>query len=100
MKKAEMTKPLLVCFIGIDGAGKTTLAKVLSSELQKNGLKNKYVYGRFVSPILNIIIKFIKASLSLRVKRINDFNYRSNLKKDVLKKPILAKSYEFFIHVN
>ena len=36
-----------ICFIGIDGAGKTTHAKALAKIMEKNGVKCKYMWCRF-----------------------------------------------------
>ncbi len=38
---------ILICFTGIDGAGKTTLAKHLTKTLNQRGVKFHYVYGRY-----------------------------------------------------
>jgi len=46
---------LLICFTGIDGSGKTTLAKTLARELAGEGYKSKYTWCgwlKFQSPLL------------------------------------------------
>ena len=40
-------KAIFICFTGIDGAGKTTLAKHLTQTLNQKGIKFHYVYGRY-----------------------------------------------------
>jgi len=37
----------IICFVGTDGSGKTTLAKKLMDELDKKGYPSKYVWFRF-----------------------------------------------------
>lgn len=39
-----MKKGLLICFMGIDGSGKTTLAKKLAEKLTKHNIKCKYLW--------------------------------------------------------
>jgi len=47
-----------ICFIGIDGSGKTTLAKSLAAALRDNGKSAEYVYNRskaiFVKPLSEV----------------------------------------------
>jgi len=43
--------PLLLCFIGIDGSGKTTLARNLDNTLRDMGYRSVYVHG-LIKPIL------------------------------------------------
>jgi len=51
-------RAILICFTGIDGSGKTTLAKMLVEGMKKEGIKSKYVYNRskpFVTkPIMDV----------------------------------------------
>jgi thymidylate kinase len=48
-----MTQPaLLICFIGIDGSGKTTQARLLIDWLESRGVKSLYVWSR--GPVLTI----------------------------------------------
>lgn len=42
----------LICFIGIDGAGKSTLTRRLTEELARNGIKARYVMARFEKFVL------------------------------------------------
>ena len=52
--KSSNTK--LICFTGIDGSGKTTLAKGLVETMEKKGIRYKYVYGRLEPFILRPFI--------------------------------------------
>lgn len=47
-----MGRGVLVCFTGIDGAGKTTLAKKLAGSLKREGIKAEYVYARYIPWLL------------------------------------------------
>jgi thymidylate kinase len=55
-----MKRGKLVCLIGIDGSGKTTLSKHLVSFLNNNGKKTIYVYGRYQPFLLRPIMKLGK----------------------------------------
>ena len=49
MKFKKKQPRLKICFCGIDGTGKTTLAHRLGEELAAKGIKSQYVAGRFES---------------------------------------------------
>jgi thymidylate kinase len=46
MKNLSKTKAKLICFTGIDGSGKTTLAKELVKIMNERGIRYNYIYGR------------------------------------------------------
>lgn len=72
----------LICFIGIDGSGKTTLAKNITAHLNK-GKSNPaiYVYARF-KLILSKPVVYIGNKLFLRKSDIcENYNEYSNKKK-------------------
>lgn len=50
-----MTPGVMICIIGIDGSGKTTLARALVTRLQRAGYDAGYVYGR-VQPLLSRVL--------------------------------------------
>jgi thymidylate kinase len=54
----------LICFIGIDGSGKTTHAKLLVKELAKRGIKSKYSWTRgspfFSKPLVSLFKGLLK----------------------------------------
>ena len=56
-----MKKPILICFVGIDGSGKTTQAKELFSWMQSEGIKAKYVWNRFEPRLISPVIRVGKA---------------------------------------
>lgn len=62
-------KRILLCFTGIDGAGKTTLAKHLTEALNQRGLKFHYVYSRF-RPIISAPFLALGRSMLLHNKDI------------------------------
>lgn len=92
-----MRRGNLICFIGIDGAGKTTHAKALAEIMKKNGVECKYVWCRF-EPFL--IAPFITVARVLFLRKKDMFkNYGeySIAKKNLLKNGFLSKLYQYLI---
>lgn len=89
-------KSIFICFTGMDGAGKTTLAKFIVKDLQERGIKASYVYNRYV-PILLRPVMFIGKLLFLRNKDFyKDYSGYSNKKKRASKKhQVLARLYQY-----
>lgn len=88
---------ILVCFIGIDGSGKTTLCKRLQKAFTKNGTKCAYLQCRFVSQVMRLLIK-IKDLILIREKdwKIN-FNRSKSLKGSLFKNRWFSFIYSSFI---
>ena len=89
---------IFICFTGIDGAGKTTLAKFLINYLRKEGIQATYVYSRYV-PILLRPIMFIGKLLFFRDKDFyRDYSEYSNTKKTTSKQhPLLSRLYQHLL---
>lgn len=90
-------KGVLICFTGIDGSGKTTLAKALVAGLGAEGLGSRYVYGRLRPIILRPVFLLGKA-LFLRKKDMHkDYVEYSHAKKGLLENRVLSALYESLV---
>ena len=49
--KKSLEDNFLICFIGIDGSGKTTIAKKMVDEFNNKNVKTMYVYNTY-KPLL------------------------------------------------
>lgn len=91
----EKAKKFFICFTGIDGSGKTTLAKSLVDVMKERGIEAKYVYNRYTPIILRPLI-LIGGWLFLRGKDgFENYEDYSGTKKSVSKKhPFGASLYQ------
>ena len=93
---SKLKKDLFVCFIGIDGSGKTTLAKELVVLLRDKGIESKYVYGR-LKPFIMIIFITLGRLFFLN-KKFKSYSEYSDAKKKVIKKKTsLSKIYQCLV---
>jgi dTMP kinase len=88
---------IFVCFIGIDGSGKTTLAKLLVAALQKEGVESRYVYNG-ITPFISRPFTLLAQALFLRDKDFyRDYRDYSQKKRRLLQTPILSQGYQYLI---
>lgn len=85
---------MFICFSGIDGAGKSTLARALVAEMGKRGIRSLYVYNR-----LRLVISkpalWVARVLFLRGKDMfRDYEEYSRARKAVFRKRLLSAAYE------
>jgi len=86
---------MFICFTGIDGSGKTTLAKSLVDVMEQKGIEAKYVYSRY-TPIILRPLMLVGRWLFLRGKDVFE-NYEdyTDAKKSASKKhPFWATLYQ------
>ncbi len=91
-------KGMFICFTGMDGAGKTTLAKFLTKYLREEGIKVIYIYGRYVPIVLSPFMLMGKLLFLHNKDFYGDYSEYSNTKKTASKKhPILAGLYQHLL---
>lgn len=89
----QMKKGLLICFTGVDGGGKTTLAKSLQASLSKRGLKSIYVYSR-MKAILSKPVGVLGRIFLLRGRNYyRDYKGYSSAKSKIFRSGFLSTAY-------
>lgn len=87
----------LICIIGTDGAGKTTQARNLQEYLESRGISVKYTWGKFGSKYTKAIIEFIKQTLSLSGKDMENHESRSETKNSFLDNRVVRVTYLVYV---
>lgn len=93
MRRNSNSTKIFVCLVGIDGAGKSTLAKALVTTLEEQGMRCKYVWGGFTSSFT--IFKPFIAVMRQTVFRGDRHMEESETKGRVLKSPLLSTVYQY-----
>ena len=77
---------MLICFIGLDGSGKSSLALATYQELKKSNSKIKITYGRF-TPIFSSFIMKIGSRIFLKKRKemFSDYDNYLTEKKQLFK---------------
>jgi len=84
---------VLVCFVGIDGSGKSSIAKALTVKLEERGQKSRYVYGGFI-PTFTILRPV--AAIAKAIWFRGDRHYEdSQTKGRVLKSTPMSTLYQY-----
>lgn len=94
-------KGMLICFTGIDGSGKTTVAKKVTTFLKEKELSAVYVYGR-IKPFLAKPLMVIGNKLFLRTYSIteNYVEYSGEKKNLFSKHKFIQKIYLYVILID
>ena len=91
-----MEKLRLINIIGIDGAGKTTLAKSLASDLKNFDKKFLYRYCQYFAILLYPVKVFAKLSVMRKTDEFVDYNHYNKTKRATSHRfPLLSNFYAF-----
>jgi len=83
----------IICFIGIDGSGKTTLCRELVKELRSRGIPSRYVYGRFLPKMMAPVFKII-SKLTLDDNNTHKYhNTRLKNQRRLLSNPLISRIF-------
>lgn len=98
MKNSSRRELKLICFTGMDGSGKTTLAKYLVEVMSQEGSQYKYVYGRLEPFILKTFIMMGRKIFLKGKDMFEDYREYSNTKRDAIKQhPFLFAFYKYLL---
>lgn len=87
-------RAFLICLSGIDGSGKTTLARWLVGLMQERGIKTRYVYGRY-SAFLLVPFFSLGRRLFLRGENASaDYAGYTKSKRAVFRTPLFSLIYQ------
>lgn len=93
-----MSKGALICFIGIDGSGKSTISLEVNNIFQAKGIKTKYVYGRIV-PFFSRLLMWAGRLFILKRKKEDLYldydNYVSQKKMKLNSNYFLSRIYMY-----
>jgi dTMP kinase len=92
-----MKRGVFICFTGIDGSGKTTLAKSLVEIMKRNGIECRYVYNRYNPFMLKPFIVVARAIFLRGNDMFEDYTEDSNAKKRIFKNHLLSVIYQSFL---
>ena len=89
-----MNKFKLINIIGIDGAGKTTLAKALAANLRQQDPRVRYRYCQYFAKLLYPIKMAAKLSVMRKTDEFKNYdNYNKTKKENSRRFPLLANMY-------
>lgn len=90
-------RPVLICFIGIDGSGKTTQAKALCESLARSGIKTRYVWTRFEPKLTRPFVAMAKG-LFFRGKDVfTDYAGYLSTKRSLSQHTVLLATYQYLL---
>ncbi len=90
----------LVCITGIDGTGKTTLARNTAAALNRRGLPAVYIYGRTYPVLSRALMALGRAALLRSKDQWRDYAGYTADKKRTMRSPLLAAIYTITILID
>ena len=98
--RIKRKRSTFICFTGMDGAGKTTVAKSLLSAMGEYGFKSHYVHSR-LKPFISRLPMQVGLALFLSGKdKHQSYGEYAGRKKRLFKSSFLSRSYSFFLSID
>lgn len=91
--KLKSRRPLLICFVGIDGAGKSTHATNLLQWMREQGCPVKYVWNRYDPWLLKPVMWVGRKTFLRNQDMFKNYRDYQKKKKQVLKIPVLNQIF-------
>jgi len=92
-----MNRGTLVCLTGIDGAGKSTLARSVSAELNARGYDACYTYGRYLPLAAYPVMELGRRLVLSGSQHDGDFTEHQNDKNELFDGSPLRMGYEALV---
>lgn len=94
------TRRKILVFSGIDGSGKTTLAKMLIRDLESHGYRVRYCWCRHESLVTSALVKVLKKISTAEVEHSIEEHEYTHLKRGIFRFAIFRVAYELFVLVD
>lgn len=88
---------MLICFVGMDGTGKTTQAKRLVAALQAKGIKSRYGWNGYEQFLTWPLIALGQALFLQKKDAFKDYAGYSQTKRGLFKNGFLSWAYELLV---
>lgn len=92
-----MQRGKLITTTGIDGAGKSTLAKNVRDELLERGHDAVYAYGRFLPLVSYPVMELGRRTVLSGSDMEEDYNQHQSNKEDLFETSLLRRGYETLV---
>ncbi len=90
-------RAFLICFVGMDGSGKTTQAQALVSALKTARIESRYVHNRFVAFLTWPLIIIGKNLFFRRKGKLEDYDQYCITRRRVFANRPLAATYQYLL---
>ena len=90
-------KNIFICFIGIDGSGKTTVAKKMVEVLLNYDIRSKYVWGGYSLVVLLPFVKMVRKAITRKHNPFTDYSQYHSRLKEFGKRKVLFKIYQHLL---
>ncbi len=90
----------LICFTGMDGAGKTTLARKLVNTLKREGKSAVYIYGRTYPIVSRLLMALGRVFFLRKHNQWRAYQLYTTNKKQTMRNPLLTWIYTAAILVD
>lgn len=87
----------LVTITGIDGAGKSTLARDVVTELERRGYAATYIYGRYLPHLAYPVMELGRRTLFSDTDIHSDYSTHQESKREFFSSDIVGTLYELLI---